>query len=210
MSLADYSAQTWLLNLLGSTMSTPTWPSQWFAAVSTTVPTFAKGASAPYWNFTEPADTAYARVLVTWKAVGAQPAGAYAMEPTSGLSFPTAAVNWGSVVWSGIFDAPSAGNLWFAQPLARVVGDAVTTAGSTTLTSATADFTAADVGQLVIAAGVPIGATIASITNSTTAVMSAEAEASATGVTLAVPTPVTVASSDILTLPQAGMRVQVQ
>ena len=47
MSLTDYSSKTQLLNLLGSTMSTPTWPSQWFVGVSTTVPTFAKGSSAP-------------------------------------------------------------------------------------------------------------------------------------------------------------------
>ena len=51
MSLTDYSGSTLLGNLLKSSMSTPTWPSQWFAGVSTTTPTFSKG-SAPYWNFT--------------------------------------------------------------------------------------------------------------------------------------------------------------
>ena len=210
MSLTDYSSKTQLLNLLGSTMSTPTWPSQWFVGVSTTVPTFAKGASAPYWNFTEPADTAYARVLATFQALATQPSSAYAMQPTSGITFPTAAANWGPVVWMGLWDAQTAGNLWFIQPLARVANDASTTSGSTTIDSASIDFTSADVGQLVIVSGVPIGATIASITSTTAAVMTAEANVTASGLTLAIPTPVTVSSADVLTLAQANVLIQVQ
>lgn len=209
MSLTDYSSKTWLLNLLGSTMSTPTWPAQWFVGVSTTVPAFAKG-STPYWNFTEPADTAYARVQATFQAVATQPGLAYAMQPTSGITFPTAAANWGSVVWMGLFDAQTAGNLWFIQPLARVVADASTTSGSTTISSASIDFTSADVGKLVIASGVPIGATVASITSTTAAVMTAEANVTASGLTLAIPTPVTVSSADVLTLAQANVLIQVQ
>ncbi len=209
MSLTDYSSKTWLLNLLGSTMSTPTWPTQWFVGVSTTVPTFAKG-SAPYWNFTEPADTAYARVQATFQAVATQPGSAYAMQPTSGITFPTAAANWGSVVWMGLFDAQTSGNLWFIQPMARVVADASTTSGSTTISSASIDFTSADVGKLVIASGVPIGATVASITSTTAAVMTAEANVTASGLTLAIPTPVTVSSADVLTLAQANVLIQVQ
>ncbi len=209
MSLTDYSGSTVLGNLLKSTMSGPTWPSQWFAGVSTTTPTFSKG-SAPYWNFTEPVDTAYARVAVTWQALAAEPTYAYALQPTSGITFPTAAANWGSVAWLGLWDAQTSGNLWFWQPLARVLTDAVTTSGSTTLTSASADFTSADVGKLIFLAGVPVGTTIASVTNTTTAVMSAEASASASALTLAVATPVTVNSADVLTLPQATVLTQVQ
>ncbi|SES47256.1 hypothetical protein [Rhizobium sp. NFR03] len=72
------------------------------------------------------------------------------------------------------------------------VGDVVTTAGSSTITSATAAFVAGDVGkaisQLTFVAStspagcIPPGATIASVTNGTTAVMSAPATASGTGV----------------------------
>lgn len=62
------------------------------------------------------------------------------------------------------------------------VTDAITTNGSTVITSATANFTAGDVGASVYGNGIPVNATIASVTNSTTAVMSATATATATGV----------------------------
>jgi hypothetical protein len=207
MSSTSYSAQQVGLNLLGSTMSTPTWPSQWFAAVSTTVPTFAKG-SAPYWNFTEPADTAYARQLVALIAQVSQPPAAYAMTPNASVTFPTAALNWGSILYLGLFDALSAGNLWFYQPVARVVTDAAVTAGSTTLSSATADFTSADVGQQVYLPDVPVGTTISSVTNTTTAVLSGEASATGSALTLAIATPVTVNASDVLTLPGVSLQFQ--
>lgn len=209
MSLTSYSAQALLSNLLLSTMSTPTWPSQWFAGVSTTTPTFAKG-SAPYWNFTEPADTAYTRVQGTWQAVGTEPSYVYQMQPTASITFPTAANNWGSVAWLGLFDAQTGGNLWFVQPLARVVTDAATTSGSTALTSASADFTSTDVGRQVVVAGVPIGATIASVTSTTEAQMSAQANATASGLTLAIATPVVVASANVLTLAQTDVLAGLQ
>lgn len=54
----------------------------------------------------------------------------------------------------------------------RTVTDAVTTSGSTTLTSATAAFVAADVGKLVYGpTSIPTGNYIASVTNGTTVVM---------------------------------------
>jgi prepilin-type N-terminal cleavage/methylation domain-containing protein len=56
--------------------------------------------------------------------------------------------------------------------------------GTTTLTSATAAFTAADVGACVTGSGIPAGTTIAMFTNSTTAALSAAASATATGVTV--------------------------
>jgi len=72
---------------------------------------------------------------------------------------------------------------------ARRVEDAVTTSSGTTVTSATAAFTAADVGKTVwaISAGGILRlarTTIASVTNSTTVVVSSAAAGSATGVTL--------------------------
>jgi hypothetical protein len=63
----------------------------------------------------------------------------------------------------------------------RTVTDAKTTNGSTALTSDTAYFTAADVGRTVCGATLQAGAKIASVTNSTTAVMSLAANGSSPG-----------------------------
>jgi hypothetical protein len=68
----------------------------------------------------------------------------------------------------------------------RDVTDGVVTSGRDTVTSATVDFTSADVGSSVTATDIPTGSTIASVVNPTTAVMSAPAASSATGVTLTV------------------------
>jgi hypothetical protein len=65
----------------------------------------------------------------------------------------------------------------------RKVVDGVTNS-STTVTSATAAFTSADVGSGVSGVGIPANATIASVTNATTIILSAAATATASGVTL--------------------------
>ena len=78
---------------------------------------------------------------------------------------------------------------------ARTVTDAVTTASSTTITSTTAAFTSADVGRAVqvLGAGPNAGnssapgslyATVVSVTNATTIVLSRPAQSSRTGATL--------------------------
>ncbi len=67
----------------------------------------------------------------------------------------------------------------------RSVGDAVTVAG-TTLTSATAAFTFADVGRSVSGGSIPAGATIASVQSGTSVTLSAAATAAASGVTVTV------------------------
>lgn len=79
-------------------------------------------------------------------------------------------------------------NSAYATPL-RSVTDAAITAASTTLTSATAAFTSADVGRTVSVLGAapasgPLYTTIASVTNSTTAVLSAAAFATVSAATL--------------------------
>jgi hypothetical protein len=90
--------------------------------------------------------------------------------------------------------------------VARTVTDVVTN-GTTTITSATAAFTAADVGKpiFVIGAGVagaPLGTslvpvTIASVTNATTAVLSVAATDSASGHTAYIGTPYTVVTAGL-------------
>lgn len=68
----------------------------------------------------------------------------------------------------------------------RTITDGVTTNASTTLTSATANFTSNDVGASVTGSGIPALTTIASRTNSTTVVLSAAATATATGVSVTI------------------------
>lgn len=71
------------------------------------------------------------------------------------------------------------------QSANRIVTDGVITSGSNIVTSATGNFTAADVGQNISFEQLPNGiATIVSITSGTEVVISANATASATGVTL--------------------------
>jgi hypothetical protein len=65
----------------------------------------------------------------------------------------------------------------------RTVTDGVLNS-TTTVTSATAAFTASDVGRPVSGVGIPAGATIATVTNATTVQLSVAASATASGVTL--------------------------
>ncbi len=67
----------------------------------------------------------------------------------------------------------------------RTVTDAVTAVG-TTLTSATAAFSYADVGRSVSGGSIPAGATVASVQSATAATLSAAATAAANGVTVTV------------------------
>jgi hypothetical protein len=68
----------------------------------------------------------------------------------------------------------------------RTVSDGATTNNSTTLTSATAGFSAVDVGAVVYGDGIPTETTIASVTNSTTVVLSAKSTVTATGVSITI------------------------
>jgi PBP superfamily domain len=85
----------------------------------------------------------------------------------------------------------------------RQVSDASVTALSTTVTSATANFTPADVGLTVqfpaLTGGPAVGARIVSVTNATTAVLSAASQsATATGVTMRIgPAPASEANPNL-------------
>lgn len=68
----------------------------------------------------------------------------------------------------------------------RTVTDGVTVNTSPLLTSATAAFTAGDVGETVSGAGIPASTTISQVVSATTAQMSANATASASGVSVTV------------------------
>ena len=69
--------------------------------------------------------------------------------------------------------------------LNRSVADGVTNS-TTTVTSATAAFPQADVGARVSGAGIHAGATVATVSNGTTVVLSAAATASASSVALTI------------------------
>jgi hypothetical protein len=68
----------------------------------------------------------------------------------------------------------------------RTVMDAATTNGATTLTSATAYFTSADVGKAIVGSSINALTTISSVTNSTTVVLSSAANATVTGSTVTI------------------------
>lgn len=66
----------------------------------------------------------------------------------------------------------------------RIVTDGVTTNLSSTVTSASAVFTAADIGRKITGAGIPAGATITAVGSATSITISAAATATANGVLL--------------------------
>lgn len=68
----------------------------------------------------------------------------------------------------------------------RIVTDGVTTSLSTTVTSATAAFTSADVGAAISGSGIPTGATIISVESSTSVTISVPATLTASGVSLTI------------------------
>jgi len=75
------------------------------------------------------------------------------------------------------------------ETTARTVHDAHTTSGSTTLTSASAGFTASDVDLPVVGTGIPAGDYIKTVTNATTVVLNAAATATSTTVSLVIGQP---------------------
>lgn len=79
------------------------------------------------------------------------------------------------------------GRLLYALPAAAsVLTDGVTTNGDATLDSATGSFTAADVGAPLAGSGIPAGAYVLSINSATSVEMSANATATASGVSVTI------------------------
>lgn len=68
----------------------------------------------------------------------------------------------------------------------RTLMDAFTTSGSTTITSNTAYFTAADVGKPIVGAAIASGSTVAAVTNGTTATLSTAATADSGNLTVTI------------------------
>lgn len=68
----------------------------------------------------------------------------------------------------------------------RAPTDGVTTLGSTTVTSATAAFTRADVGKTISGTGIPASTKIVSVTSATAVVISNAATATGSGITITI------------------------
>lgn len=114
MPFTDYLDQTLNQLVFGDTAYTIL--GTYYVALSTTTPTQAKGATTPYWNFTEPSAGAYARVAVTnnttnWVAAGTQPSAGQEQTNGTAITYPAATASWGTVTYAGIFDASTGGNL---------------------------------------------------------------------------------------------------
>ena len=74
----------------------------------------------------------------------------------------------------------------FSATNVRTVSDGTTTSGSKNLGSASAAFASTDVGATVTGTGIPAGTTIASVTSTTVAVMSANASATGSSVSVTI------------------------
>ncbi|MCA1683783.1 MAG: tandem-95 repeat protein, partial [Actinobacteria bacterium] len=68
----------------------------------------------------------------------------------------------------------------------RTVSDGARTSGSTTVTSASAAFTAADVNASISGTGIPVGARISAVTDATTVTISSAATSTGTNTTLTI------------------------
>jgi hypothetical protein len=73
---------------------------------------------------------------------------------------------------------------YYRQVYTKTVADGATTSGSATVTSATYGFTSKDVGAFITGTGIPANATVSSVTNATTIVISANASATGSGVSI--------------------------
>jgi hypothetical protein len=105
------------------------------------------------------------------------------------LDFPENARAVGSISSLGVSAVREVGGSGKTFPsgvsATRSVADGVLNS-TTTVTSATAAFVAGDVGSYITGTGIPAGATIASVTNGTTVIISVAATATASGVSLTI------------------------
>lgn len=160
-------------SVTGASYSAPVRPIM-LALITTATPSTNSAAGS---EVTNTGGSTYARQDTTTSTIWGAPSGSSITNSLGTVSY----TNMPSCTIGGI-------ELWDAAT--RSVSDGVTNSTSTTVTSASANFTSADVGQKISGSGIPSNTTIASVTNSTTAVMSAAATASATGVALTIVTPV--------------------
>lgn len=161
-------------HLYGGAVWTP--PANLYIALSTTAPTSTGG------NVTEPPTAdGYGRVAVAnngtnFGPIAAEPASGYTIANLVAITFGAdVTATWGTPTYWLAYDGPVGGQ--------RSVTDGVTNA-TTTVTSATANFTSQDFGRTLVGGSIPAGATITAINSATSVTISAAATASATAVAL--------------------------
>jgi hypothetical protein len=119
----------------------------------------------------------------TIQAIAAiQPTGTSATTTLAKSASPTSVYNNAATTVTYTVTATNTG------ALARTVTDGATTLNSANVTSATAAFTAADVGKAISGTGIPVGSAILSVTNATTVVITSNATSTGTGRTLVIGT----------------------
>lgn len=125
---------------------------------------------------------------------GAGTPGSLVGSASTGVLASSLPTSEGDVDFDTNAEVTAGGTYWvvyYADVISRSITDAVLN-GTTTVTSATANFTSADVGATLASSGnIASGTYISSVTNSTTVVISAAASVSATGV------PVTIGGGNV-------------
>lgn len=102
-AFSDYLENALLNHVFGSTAYTR--PAGLWIALYTTAATDAAPGAEP------PAGVGYARLPVTFTAAPAQGDGSSAMWNSAVLQFAGATGNWGTLIWCGVHDALTGGNL---------------------------------------------------------------------------------------------------
>ena len=127
MPFTDVTDQLVVTHLAGAVAWTA--DADYYVALSTTTPVQAKGATTPYWTFTEPSGGGYARVTVAnnatnWKAATPQPATGYEVKNGVAITFPAPTASWGTVTYFGLFSAAATGTLvaFGALTTAKAIG----------------------------------------------------------------------------------------
>ena len=125
MPMTNMSLQKIITNIFGAVSFVV--PTDWYIGMSSTIPTQAQN-SPPYWNFTEPAIGVggYARIsaannTTTFGPIASEPSAGFSVQNNITLSYPQSTAAWSSgtspLIYAGLFDASTGGNLWAYGPL---------------------------------------------------------------------------------------------
>lgn len=147
-----------------------------------TITTPGGATNARLWTFSSDSNNADAPKTLTVQHGSSDRADrfAYGIIPEFGMNFTRSSIDVSGSFMARALEDP------FTLQAARTVTDGVTTSSDATVTSATAIFTADDVGANISGTGIPAGTTILSRNSATSIELSANATASGSGVTLTI------------------------
>ena len=120
MAITYYSANRILDRNFGSTAYTPP-TTMYFGLSTTTIQIDGTGA-------TEPSGGAYARVSLVNDKTNWGTAASASLTNSTAVQFPESSGSWGTITYIGIWDASTAGNIWWFDVLtpARTVASLTT------------------------------------------------------------------------------------